>query len=873
MKTNEKYNVTGMSCASCVAHVDKAVRKIPGIEEVNVNLLTNSMLVSYNDNVKKEDIIKAVKDAGYGASLASSKDTKTSKENLREELEDKETPVLLRRLILSLILLVPLFYIGMGYMLNMAYNTTIFPLGAFGENEFLVGLTEMSLALIIMIINKKFFISGFKALFHGGANMDTLVALGSGVAFLYSFIMMFVMSVYAKNNDWDNVMKASMNLSFETAGMVPTLITIGKTLESYSKGKTTNAIKGLLDLAPKQAHVIRDDQEMTIPVEDVLLDDIFLVKPGESFPVDGIVIEGQSAVDESALTGESLPIDKSVNSKVSAATINQNGALTCKATRVGNDTTLHQIVKMVEEASSTKTKISAIADKVAGIFVPVVITIALIVFVCWLIFGGNFVTSLNDGTTTLTYAIERAIAVLVISCPCALGLATPVAIMVGNGKGAKNGILFKTASALEETGKMEYIVLDKTGTITKGQPSVTDIEAFHVSEEELLTIAASLEAKSEHPLAKAIVQKAKDKQLSLLECLDFKAMIGHGIEGKINNKHIYASNAKLIKDNNLLTPELEKKAQEYANKGKTPLFFVEENVVLGIIAVADTIKEDSLKAIEELKALGLTPIMLTGDNQLTANAIAKQVGIQDVIADVLPDGKQDVIKRLQEHGKVIMVGDGINDAPSLTQADIGMAIGAGSDIAIDSADVILTRSTLLDASKAIRLSRQTLRNIKENLFWAFFYNLVMIPLAAGSFSAIGLAKLRPWMGAAAMALSSVTVVLNALRLNLYHLDNTKSHLRSSRKEVPEVLKLNKTEEQSSENEILKRLPVTDMMCENCVRHVKEALEGLDGVGKVEVSLENLDAIIHLFKEVDDKTLVKVVKEAGYKPGKVENISK
>ena len=873
MKTNEKYNVTGMSCASCVAHVDKAVRKIPGIEEVNVNLLTNSMLVSYDDSVKKEDIIKAVKDAGYGASLASGEKSTTSKENLREELEDKETPVLLKRLVISLVLLIPLFYIGMGYMLNMAYKTTIFPLGAFGENELLVGLTEMSLALIIMIINKKFFISGFKALFHGGANMDTLVALGSGVAFLYSFIMMFVMGFYAKNNDWDNVMKASMNLSFETAGMVPTLITIGKTLEAYSKGKTTNAIKGLLDLAPKQAHVIRNNQEMTIPVEDVLSDDIFLVKPGESFPVDGIVIEGQSAVDESALTGESLPVDKIVGSKVSAATINQNGALTCKATRVGNDTTLHQIVKMVEEASSTKTKISAIADKVAGIFVPVVISIALVVFVCWLIFGGNFVSSFNDGTTILTYAIERAIAVLVISCPCALGLATPVAIMVGNGKGAKNGILFKTASALEETGKMEYIVLDKTGTITKGQPSITDIEPFDISNEELLSIAASLESKSEHPLAKAIVQKAKEENLTLHECLDFNAMIGHGIEGRIHNQNVFAGNAKLMEENQLLTPELEEKANAYASKGKTPLFFVADNKVIGIIAVADTIKEDSLQAIQELKVLGLTPIMLTGDNYLTAKAIAAEVGIDDVISDVLPDGKQDVIKKLQQYGKVIMVGDGINDAPSLTQADIGMAIGAGSDIAIDSADVILTRSTLLDASKAIRLSRQTLRNIKENLFWAFFYNLVMIPLAAGSFSALGLAKLRPWMGAAAMALSSVTVVLNALRLNLYHLDNTKSHLRKNRKEVPELLGAKKEEVSSAAVEILKRLPVTDMMCENCVRHVKEALEGVEGVSSAEVSLENLDAIIHLFKEVDDKTLVKVVKDAGYKPGKVEDISK
>ena len=869
MKTNEKYSITGMSCASCVAHVDKAVRKIPGIKEVNVNLLTNSMLVSYEDNVHPEDIIKAVKDAGYNASQNQPSTKNQDSSNLKEELEDKETPILVRRLILSLILLVPLFYIGMGYMLNMAYHQVIFPLGEFGKNEFLVGLTEMTLAFIIMLINKKFYISGFKALLHRQANMDSLVALGSGVAFLYSFIMMFVMSYYAKNNAWEDVMKASMNLSFETAGMVPTLITIGKTLESYSKGKTTSAIKSLLDLAPKKAHVIRDNQEYTIPVEEVVLNDIFLVRPGESFPVDGIILEGQSAVDESALTGESLPVDKTVGMKVSAATINQNGALTCKATRVGNDTTLHQIVKMVEEASSTKTKISAIADKVSGVFVPIVISISLIVFLCWLFFGGNFVASFDDETTTLTYAIEKAISILVISCPCALGLATPVAIMVGNGKGAKEGILFKTAKALEETGKMEYIVLDKTGTITKGKPSVTDIIPLEIPKEELLSIAASLESKSEHPLAKAVVLKAKEENLSLDECLDFKAQIGQGIQGRINQKEVYAGNANLLRQKGLLTNELETLSKELALQGKTPLFFVQENVVLGLLAVADTIKEDSLSAIKEFKDLGLTPIMLTGDNYLTAKAIASKVGIEDIVSDVLPDGKQDVIKKLQQYGKVIMVGDGINDAPSLTQADIGIAIGAGSDIAIDSADVILTRSTLLDAAKAIRLSRHTLLNIKENLFWAFFYNLVMIPVAAGVFAPLGLAKLRPWMGAAAMALSSVTVVLNALRLNLYHLSNTKSHRKEKRKPVPELLS---TQNKNEKIEQQKRIPVTDMMCENCVSHVTKALESIDGVNKAEVSLEHLEAIIHLSKEVDDQTIIKAIKDAGYKPGKVENIS-
>ncbi len=856
MEQEEKYLVKGMTCSSCVAHVEKAVRKVSGVKDVSVSLLTNSMVVTKDEKVSSKEIEDAVKKAGYQAS-------KEGEENKKEEKDD-ETKAMTTRLIISILLLIPLFYIGMGYMLNMQYEKSIFPLGAFGENEFFIELTEMALSSIIMLINKKFFISGFRSLLHLQPNMDTLVALGSSVSFLYSFIMLFVMAFYAKENNFNEVMKASMNLSFETAGMVPTLITIGKTLETYSKGKTTNAIKELLNLAPKKAHLLKDGKTIEIDAADLQTNDLFLVLPGESFPADGIIIEGNSSVDESALSGESLPVDKAINDKVSAATNNLNGALTCKATKVGNETTLHQIVKLVEEASSTKTKISQIADKVAGVFVPIVMSISFLVFLFWLLLGNDFVASLNDGTTILTYAINKAISVLVISCPCALGLATPVAIMVGNGKGAQNGILFKTASALEETSKIDYIVLDKTGTITKGKPTVTDIHTS-LDSKYFLTLFSSLEAKSEHPLSKAILEKAKEEHIENIPCTSFKALSGHGIQGTLNGKSYYAGNKKLMEEKGIILDEYSFLAEKEASDGKTPLFLAEEGKILGVISVSDPIKEDSKQAIDGFKKLGILPIMLTGDNKKTALAIAKKANIDHVISDVLPDGKLEVIKELQKNGKVAMIGDGINDAPSLTQADIGIAIGAGSDIAIKSADVVLTKSTLMDALKAILLSKHVLKNIKENLFWAFFYNIIMIPIAAGAFSALGLAKLRPWMGAAAMALSSLFVVLNALRINLYSF-KLKEKRGKKIKSFPEDLKPSE-----KKVEIIKQIEVKDMMCENCVKHVKEALEKLDGIQSCEVSLKNLNATIHLTKEISEGEIRKTIVDAGYEPGIIKTI--
>lgn len=877
MILNQKYDVTGMSCASCSSHVQRAVSKVKGVKDVAVSLLTNSMTVTYDKPADPSSIIAEVEKAGYGASLAEgeSASTQGKSKNIGEDLaskEKKETKTLLIRLILSLILLLPLFYIGMGYM-NPGWN---WPLGALRENPFYFAFTEMILSFAIMLINYKFFTSGISSIFHGGPNMDTLVALGSGVSFLYSLVVLFLMaSKVVPNYDGQGLMAASMNLCFETAGMVPTLITIGKTLESYSKGKTTNAIRNLLDMAPKTAHVVRDGKEVTVPVEEVRSGETLVVRPGEAFPVDGVILEGTSAVDESALTGESLPVDKKKGDKVSQATLNQNGSLTIQATKVGNDATLAQIAKMVEDASGTKTKISEIADKVAGVFVPVVLGIALLVFLFWMIFGSDFVSHL-DSTTLLTYSLERAISVLVISCPCALGLATPVAIMVGNGKGAKNGILFKTAKALEETGKIDYVVLDKTGTITKGEPNVTDSYALE-EENGLWEVAYALEAKSEHPLAKAIRKKAVEKKVALKEALDFKAMPGLGVEASIDGKLAFSGNSKVMKARGVLSDELEKKAEEFASQGKTPLFFVYDNKVLGILALADVIKEDSRAAIEEFKQLGITPVMLTGDNSHTAHAIASQVGIDAVVSDVLPDGKQAVIKALQKYGKVAMVGDGINDAPALTQADIGMAIGAGSDIAIESADVVLMKSSLVDAVKAVKLSRQSLRNIEENLFWAFFYNLIMIPIASGVFSSVGLAKMKPWYGAAAMALSSVTVVCNALRLNLYNLNKKRiSHKKA--KSLPDTF-LGKEEacpvvadDKSLAYEQV-RIEVPDMMCDNCVKHVREALEKVKGVKKADVSLEKLEALVTLKEPVAEEKLTEAIHNADYKTGKIEHLKK
>ena len=859
MKINEKYTISGMSCAACSARVEKAVKNLKGVKEVNVNLLTNSMLVSYDDSLTSEEIIKAVTNAGYGAQLVD-KNQNQKGENKKNDLEDNETPKLIRRLIISAILLVPLFYLSMGFMFN-------WPLGYLRENVLILALIEMVLALAIMIINRKFFISGTKAIIHGGPNMDTLVALGSGVAFIYSFIMMFFLAHHAMSGEDSTTRQqmmqmVMMNISFETAGMVPTLITIGKTLESYSKGKTTSAIKTLLDLAPKTANVIRDDKETQVKLEDVLLNDIFIVRPGESIPVDGEIISGSSSVDESALTGESMPVDKNIGDLVKSATINKNGVLTCRAVSVGDDTTLNKIIKMVETAAGTKAKISTLADKVSGIFVPVVIGIAILVFLGWFIFGKSFVESHADiQNNLLSYSIERAIAVLVISCPCALGLATPVAIMVGSGKGAKNGILFKNATTMEEAGKIDYLVLDKTGTITKGEPKVSDVIVINGKEEDLLKVAYSLEFSSEHPLSLAIKEFAKEKGINNLEVKHFLAISGRGIKGTLDNELCLAGNIQLIKENGLTTKEIESIIDGLSSQGKTPLIFAKGMQILGIIAVSDVIKDDSKKTIELIKGLGIIPIMLTGDNHKSAQYVASLVGIDYVVSDVLPENKLDIINEIKKYGKVAMVGDGINDAAGLTAADVGIAIGEGSDIAIESASIVLMKSTLMDAYGAIRLSQQTLLNIKENLFWAFFYNLIMIPIAAGAFSMLGLYKVAPWMGSAAMALSSVFVVTNALRLNLFK--PYKAKKKNKKINIPDILNKQfapcETKKEGDNMETV--LKVEGMMCMHCVAHVKAALEKVPGVTSVEVSLEKNTAVVQGNAKNDE--LIKAVVDAGY----------
>lgn len=853
MKLDEKYHITGMSCAACSARVFKAVSNLKGVKETNVNLLTNSMVVSYDENVtSSKKIIEAVKKAGYGAELIKIDNAQAS--ITKEELIDKETPKLLRRLIVSLVLLVPLFYFGMGFMLN-------WPLGALKEHLWLLSLLEMLLALSIILINKKFFISGFKAIIHKSMNMDTLVMLGSGVAFIYSFIMMILLFT---SNSHDSQHMYMMNISFETAGMVPTLITIGKTLESYSKGKTTNSIKALMDLSPKTALVIRDNKEIEVLVEEVKLNDIFVVKPGMSIPVDGEVISGVSSIDESMLTGESIPVDKEVGSLVKSATINQNGVLTCKATRVGNETTLNQIISSVERAANSKAKISQLADKVSGIFVPVVVIISILVFLGWFIFGKDFVSSHTDiESTLLSYSIERAIAVLVISCPCALGLATPVAIMVGSGKGARNGILFKNAEAIEETGKVSYVILDKTGTITKGKPSVTDVISF-IDEKELLEIAYSIESSSAHPLAIAVSNYAKEKNIKLRNITGFENISGKGLKCYIDNELVLAGNSTFLNEQKVDLKEHEIEVEKLAKIGKTPLLFAKNNKLIGIIAVSDSIKEDAIETIKNIKALGIIPIMLTGDNELSASYIASLVGITHVISGVLPEGKEEVINYIKKYGKVMMVGDGINDAIALTSSDIGMAIGNGNDVAIDSADVVLMKSDLKDSYDAIRLSQYVYLNIKENLFWAFIYNLVMIPIAAGVFSALGLYKLAPWMGSAAMALSSVFVVLNALRINLF--SPYKRKVKHKEVKVPEeLLNYNNCKIDNKEEVAMQKvLKIEGMMCMHCVAHVKEALEGIKGVKSVEVSLDKGTATLELEKEVKDKVFIKTIEKAGYK---------
>lgn len=829
----KQYNVTGMSCASCVARVEKAVNKVDGVTSCSVNLLTNSM--SVDGDVKSSDVISAVEKAGYGASLKgnSSKENKSND----EPLKDTETPKLKKRLFSSLVFLLLLMYISMGHMMWG------FPLPSIlANNHIAMGLIQLLLTGIIMVINQKFFISGFKALIHRSPNMDTLVALGAGASFIYSVYALFAMTNAQVNNDMSLVMKYMDEFYFESAGMILTLITLGKMLESYSKGKTTNAIKGLMNLAPKKATILVDNVEKVVPIEEVKIGDIFVVKPGENIPVDGVVIEGESAVNESALTGESIPVDKTVGDNVSGATVNQSGFIKCKATKVGEDTTLSQIIKMVSDASATKAPIAKVADKVSGVFVPIVISIAVVTIIVWLLCGATFGN-----------ALVRGISVLVISCPCALGLATPVAIMVGNGVGAKNGILFKNATSLETTGKVSYVLLDKTGTITNGTPVVTDIiPSENYTENDLLSYASSLESKSEHPLAKAVVQKAIDSNIKTLDTTDFKSLTGNGVSAKINGKTIVGGSVKHISSITNIDENIIKQADDLATKGKTPLLFVMDNRLLGIIAVADVVKSDSPKAIKELQNMGIKVVMVTGDNEKTAQAIAKESGVDEVIAGVLPDGKEKVVTQYKQKGMVAMVGDGINDAPALTRADIGIAIGAGTDVAIDSADIVLMKSKLTDVSGAIRLSRGTLRNIHENLFWAFIYNVIGIPLAAGVWIPIFGWTLSPMFGAATMSLSSFCVVTNALRLNFLN-------IRSSKRDR----KIKNITNKKEKNTMTTTLKINGMMCPHCEATVKTALESIDGVTSAEVSHESGTAVVTLSKEVNEDVLKKAVVDKGY----------
>ncbi|MFR6653553.1 MAG: heavy metal translocating P-type ATPase [Faecalibacterium prausnitzii] len=852
----EQYNVTGMSCAACSARVEKAVKKVPGVTSCSVSLLTNSMGVE--GTASPAAILSAVQEAGYGASPKNASSSKASDASADlDALADHETPKLKRRLIASLGFLLVLMYFSMGHMMWG------WPLPHwFDGNHVAMGLVQLLLAGIVMVINQKFFINGFKGLIHGAPNMDTLVALGSMASFVWSTYALFAMTRAQVDGNDELVMHYMMEFYFESAAMILTLITVGKMLEARSKGKTTDALKSLMKLAPKTATLVRDGAEVTVAIADVQKGDVFVVRPGENIPVDGVVLEGTSAVNESALTGESIPVDKAVGDKVSAATTNQSGFLRCEATRVGEDTTLAQIIKMVSDAAATKAPIAKIADTVSGFFVPAVISIAVVTTIVWLLLGHE-----------LGYALARGISVLVISCPCALGLATPVAIMVGNGLGAKNGILFKTAASLEAAGRTQIVALDKTGTITEGAPRVTDLlPAEGVSETELLTLAAALESRSEHPLAKAVLADAEAKAITPPEVTDFAALPGNGLAAKLNGMGIYAGNAAFIQTKLTLPAALAQQAEKLASEGKTPLFFGGAGRLLGVIAVADTIKEDSPEAIRQLQNMGIRVVMLTGDNQRTADAIGRQAGVDEVIAGVLPDGKEAVIRQLQASGKVAMVGDGINDAPALTRADTGIAIGAGTDVAIDAADVVLMNSKLSDVPAAIRLSRATLRNIHENLFWAFIYNIIGIPLAAGLFIPFGL-TLNPMFGAAAMSLSSFCVVSNALRLNLFDLHSTRhdhktaspaaapvqsaaENNKKSDAEAPEV----KTED----NTMKKTLKVEGMMCGHCEARVKKALEALPEVDEAVVSHEAGTAIVTLNAEVADDVLKNAVEAQDYK---------
>lgn len=854
----KQYTVTGMSCAACSARVEKAVSKVDGVTSCSVSLLTNSMGVE--GSATDAQIVEAVEQAGYGASP---KGTATESENdkannsleqlkaAQDALVDRETPKLRNRLIASLIFLVVLMYFSMGHMM-WGWPLPEF----FNGNHVAMGLLQLLLTVAVMVINQKFFISGFKGLIHGAPNMDTLVALGSAASFGYSVYALFAMTAAQVNGDMDAVMSYMHEFYFESAAMILALITVGKMLEAHSKGKTTDALKSLMQLAPKTATVVRDGVEQEISVDAVKKGDIFVVRPGENIPVDGEIIEGTTAVNESALTGESIPVDKQPKDAVSAATVNQSGFIKCRATRVGEDTTLSQIIQMVSDAAATKAPIAKIADRVSGVFVPAVITIAIITIIAWLIAG-----------ETVGFALARGISVLVISCPCALGLATPVAIMVGNGKGAKSGILFKTAASLEATGRTQIVALDKTGTITSGEPKVTDIVPDEKFFEEngnnagkLLAIAASVEAKSEHPLAKAIMERAKTDEIAVAEVTDFSAVVGNGLTAILAGKMIKAGNLAFVSKFVKVSDDMRAKAVKFSKEGKTPLFFAADDRLCGIIAVADTIKEDSPEAVRQLKNMGIRVVMLTGDNEQTANAIGKQAGVDEVIAGVLPDGKEAVIRKLKKQGRVAMVGDGINDAPALTRADMGIAIGAGSDVAIDAADVVLMKSRLIDVPVAVRLSRATLTNIHENLFWAFFYNVIGIPLAAGLWYPLLGWKLNPMFGAAAMSLSSFCVVTNALRLNLCRVYDPKH----DRKAIPDRKNKTNKPNESEEKSMTKTMNIEGMMCGHCEARVKKALEALDAVSEAAVSHESGTAVVTLSSDISDEKLKETVEAEDYK---------
>jgi len=846
----EQYNVTGMSCAACQVRVEKAVNALPGVKSCAVSLLTNSMGVE--GDVSASEIIRAMENAGYGASLKKNgAGVKSSSVDYEDELLDRETPKMKKRLIASVLLLVPLMYVSMGHML---WN---WPLPSFLDgNHVAMGLYELLLSAFIMVINQKFFVSGFKGLLHKSPNMDSLVALGAGAAFVYSVFTLFLMSGAVLAGDEEKIKYLMNQFYFESAATILTLITVGKMLEAKSKGKTTDALKSLMKMAPKTAVLVEGEgesrTERTVPVEQVKKGDLFAVRPGDSIPVDGIVIEGESAVNEAALTGESVPVEKTAGSSVSAATINTSGFLICQATRVGEDTTLSGIIRMVSDAAATKAPIAKIADKVSGIFVPAVILIALVTFAVWLLVGQS-----------VGYAVARAVSVLVISCPCALGLATPVAIMVGNGMGAKSGILFKTAAAQEMAGKTQIVALDKTGTVTTGIMKVTDVIASEGEEEsDLLEAAYALEAKSEHPISKAIVEYAEKKQIKLLETSEFEIKAGNGLSARLDGKIITGGNESYLSKGGLAISQVQKaELEKLASQGKTPVLFARDKSLLGIIAVADTIKEDSAMAISELKNMGIHTVLLTGDNEITARAIAAQAGVDEVVAGVLPDGKEAVIRKLMESGKVAMVGDGINDAPSLTRADLGIAIGAGTDIAIDAADVVLMKGSLLDVSGAIRLSRAVIKNIHENLFWAFFYNIIGIPLAAGCYVAAFGWSLNPMFGAAAMGLSSFCVVSNALRLNFLKTHDSRRDKKVKNPVMGNLIS-NVGQEKASKENIMK-ISVKGMMCGHCEKHVKEALEAIDGITSATASHEKAEVAIETSKEVDESVIKAAVEKAGY----------